>query len=216
MNEKEVEQQLVELAEQEEVRDFAEVWEQLEGRITPKETKKKKPRRFIYMVASFAMCLILCCSIGIPLLLNNPTPELVYFFENLESQETDRAGFFNGIDESSVNVVDLTRYEGKYALLVTHDGKIKGGRMEFDTIIGVSGFSLKTGFVSDDVEVNEDIVYDQTCNSNGTVVQYKQISSQNGIYVYNAFTTYQKVQYICEIMTDTQDLTIFFNEFLQS
>ncbi len=215
MNEKEVEQELIELAEQEEVRDFAEVWEQIESRVTPKETKCKKPRRILYMVASFAVCLVICCSIGIPLLLNNPPADIVYFLDNLESQNVDREDFFNGVDNSNVNVVDLSRYDGSYGLLVTDDGKIKGGKVDFDTMVGVNGFGVSVQFVSDDVKIKENVIYDQTCNANGTVIKYTQVSSQNGIYVYKTFAKYKKVQYTCEIMTDTQDLTIFFNDFLQ-
>ncbi len=215
MEEKDVVKQIEDASNKVQMRDFEEVWSDLESRIQQEnpETPKKKTNRWIYMVASFAACIIIFCSVGIPLLFKGKPEELVYYYDNLTSTTVEKTVFYNGIDNSDVNVVDLTSYDGEYILFTTEDGEVKGGWVKFNCTFGTLSYMVDLKFVSSDVQSEDEIAYDKDYDNNGATGKYLLQSTQGVINTFVASASYNSVNYTMEIMTDATDLTEFFNEF---
>ncbi len=196
-------------------RSFEEVWPEIEPRMNAIEVaQKKKRKKIIASIASLAACLVISCSISIPIVLNNQQGELVYYYDNLTKSNGTAQQFLTGIESSNVDFVNFNRFDSYDILLYTTDsGEFKGGKVAFMHTVNASSYMLTLEFASTDVVLDEKDEYAQTCNANGVDVQYNLISAEGGIYVYKTFATYKDVNYLCEIMTDNQDLTIFFNDF---
>ncbi len=216
MNEKERENLIEEAEVKKACRDFNEVWAEIEPRMEKiKMAEKKKRKRIITSIASFAACLVICCSVSIPIILKNRQDDIIYYFDNLTKIDKTEQQFNEDIINSGVDFVDFERFNGEtYTVFVTDEGEVKGGMTKFTHITNSASYLIVIEFATTDVEAGEDTKdYDQSCIANGVEIKYKQISSNSGIYKYKTFATYKDVNYLCEIMTDTQDLTIFFNDF---
>ncbi len=196
-------------------RSFEEVWPEIEPRMNAIEVaQKKKRKKIIASIASLAACLVISCSISIPLVLNNNDGEMIFYHDNLIKTSVTEQQLLSGIESSTVNFVNVDRFDGYDILSYNIDtGEFKGGKITFMHTVNTSSYMVTLEFSSTDVEIEDETVYDQTCNANGVDVQYNLISAEGGIYVYKTFATYKDVNYLCEIMTDNQDLTIFFNDF---
>ena len=123
MEEKEVEKRLKESAENIEVRDFSEVWQDIEHKVQP-----PKKRRYVRLFSGIAAALsiIIICAVFIPLYFNsapeqseNDQPddqEQVYFDDKLIISVVSAEDFLNQLSASSVNVVDISGYGLDYEI----------------------------------------------------------------------------------------------------
>ena len=103
MENKDIENKLEESVENIEIRDFTLVWEDIKHKVKPE--KKRLVKHWIPAVAA-AMCVVVACSIIIPLTLqqheiisgtkpSSDSSEQVYFADELIISETTVQDFFN-------------------------------------------------------------------------------------------------------------------------
>ncbi len=218
MKKNNVEKQLKKAVRQTKMKDFSQVWQEIEGEIEPAvAVPKKRPRKWIYSLASLATCVILFCSIGLPLILKNRPSDMVFFADELVYEDANKIDFFEKIGEANISIIELGSFSGEgYRLLKTNKNKVKGGTFMFFDNGSSPRFWVELKFTTTDVKEKEEIEYNENYSTNGVDVQYKYLDNLNSTWHYTAKATYNSVIYYFEISALTQDVTPFFNEFFDT
>lgn len=217
---KETEKMLEESANNVELRDFSEVWQEIKGEIEtpPKKTWAKK-----YFPALLAACLALIFAIALPIyFLSTPEePEEIYFFDKLTSVEVEETTFFSELSTANITHVSFDEYVASgFTLFQTEDNKVKGGFVDLCDNIAAPTEMLKLKFYDESVKLDDaesEKVYSQAYSKDGLNVSYNIKASypDYNIYIYEIFATYNKVNYVIEYTGCTADPTTFFNSFFK-
>ncbi len=218
---KEFDSKLKEETQKIELRDFSQVWSEIQDRIEEPQVEQEKPvktrikRFWATLMSGVAACLILVCAVCIPLMLNKPDDPMVFYVDELTQTAVSENQFYSDITSSGIAVVDLTRYTGQgFRIIKTSDNFIKGGKIEFFKEVNTSAYLIDLKFYSNDVVVSEDtIVYDLTYTVNGATIEYTLTSDDGGFWIYDVKANYNSVNYFMNITALNQDVTLFFNEF---
>lgn len=225
MERKDVEQKLQESAEELQIPEFEELWENLQPRIE-REKERKKKRAFILskVLAPIACCAVAIC-VALPFILpkesNEPTtptlpPPVYYLNDDLTIVNTDEANFLTLIQSSSVSVVNLARFKNEVCAIYTVDtGIVKGGKSDFLDSQENPTCVIHLKFYAEDVKVSdiyEDIYDTNYTTQSGAVIEYKYDEDLNKYYIK---AEYKMVQYFMEYMGVNETVTQFFEMFFQ-
>lgn len=229
MEEKEVEKRLKESAENIEVRDFSEVWQDIEHKVQP-----PKKRRYVRLFSGIAAALsVIICAVFIPLFFNpapeqsdnsqsdnNQTvepPEQIYLEDELFIVEVNSEEFLSQLSESSVNLVDISNYVISSSYLhKTTDQKVLGGRVELTDDLDNPTFFLALQIYHQSVQSSRPTVdYDYNYTVEGTVIEYrvKEVSPEDGGYIYDIKAKYLQTNYYMEYTCFSEDITSFLTDF---
>lgn len=224
MEEKEVEKRLKESAENIEVRDFSEVWQDIEHKVQP-----PKKRKYVRLFSGIAAALsVIICAVFIPLFFN-PAPEqsendqhddqeqVVYFDDELVVDAVNSEEFVRQLSESSVNLVDISNYviTSSYLHLST-DKKVLGGMIELTDDLNNPTFFLAVQLYHQSVQSSRPTVdYDYNYTVEGTVIEYrvKEVFPEDGGYTYDIKAKYLQTNYYMEYTCFSEDITSFLTDF---
>ena len=223
MEDKEVEKRLKESAENIEVRDFSEVWQDIEHKVQP-----PKKRRYVRLFSGIAAALsVIICAVFIPLFFN-PAPEQsendqpddqeqVYFDDKLIISVVSAENFLNHLSASSVNVVDISGYVVSSSYLYkAADQKILGGHLELTDNLNNPTFFLVVQMYHQSVQSSRPTVdYDYNYTVEGTVIEYrvKEAYPEEGVYIYDIKAKYLQTNYYMEYTCFSEDITSFLTDF---
>lgn len=225
MEEKEVEKRLKESAENIEVRDFSEVWQDIEHKVQP--PKKRKYVRLFSGIAA-ALSIIIICAVFIPLFFNsapeqadnNQTvepPQQIYLERDLIISTIDGKEFSSTLSASSVNVVDISGYVISSSYLYkAADQKVLGGHLELTDNLDNSTFFLAVQLYHQSVQLSRPTVdYDYNYTVEGTVIEYrvKEAYPEEGVYIYDIKAKYLQTNYYMEYTCCSEDITSFLTDF---
>ncbi|MBQ8429527.1 MAG: hypothetical protein IJX30_05485 [Clostridia bacterium] len=220
MTDKEMEQKIRESADNTEIRDFDAVWQEIEPRITeqPKQ-RKRKLRRWMPIAASF-LCVAVASSVALPFLLSGEknngdstsSDDIRYLDTELERKEVASAEFFTKIEQSNLNMVDLSSFEFLSSFIYHDDNDAtKGGYVEaYNT-----SHYFKLTFYDTCVDVSElsfselDLSYTTT---KGVNIDYRYNQVNN---IYFISVEYKNINYYMEYTYGGGDITEFFEEFFR-
>ncbi len=216
MEEKDIEELLQQSADSVEMRDFSEVWKNIQGEVTSARPQRRRLPKWVAALASSAAAVALISAITLPIVLCQGEP--VYFWDELNSNSVSAEEFYNDIESSEVNCVDLRRYVASSCILYqTQEGVVKGGKAQLTDSQSAPTFVMFIKFYESSVEVdNGDIVYDTSyITSNGANVEYVLKTSQPeySYYVYDMMANYNAVNYYMEYTCFTEDVTSFLDSF---
>ena len=225
MEEKEVEKRLKESAENIEVRDFSEVWQDIEHKVQP-----PKKRRYVRLFSGIAAALsiIIICAVFIPLFFNpapeqadnsqpGEQPEQIYLEDELFVTNVDSEEFLTQLFTSSVNVVDISGYVISSSYLYkAADQKILGGHLELTDNLDNPTFFLAVQMYHQSVQSSRPTVdYDYNYTVEGTVIEYrvKEAYPEEGVYIYDIKAKYLQTNYYMEYTCLSEDITSFLTDF---
>ena len=225
MTNKEIEQKIQESADNIEMRNFEEIWEEIGPQIATESRKKPiKWKKWMPIAASF-LCITVAGSIALPFILPNvfskgnnssSSDEIRYLDTELEMRVVQSADFFKEIKDSNLKIVDLTSFEFLRSFIYhTNDEQIKGASVEaYKEQAGiVHYFILK--FYDTSVEYSDlnfsdfDLSYKTQM---GVGIDYKY-SEKQGLYYAQA--EYKNVNYYMQYTPGGGEITEFFEEFFQ-
>lgn len=158
------------------------------------------------------VCLILVLAIILPICLNKK--EQSYFSPtDLVGEVVTEDEFYEGIEKSGINLVDLTKYQcQEFSLLKTNSGEIHGGNLSIND--DIKNEIVKVSFFSKFVSVpNYDFTDPEICKLNNLEIQYKKIDNEEDVVQYKAYAKYREVTYKLDYYCLTDNLLDFFNNF---
>lgn len=224
MEEKEVEKRLKESAENIEVRDFSEVWQDIEHKVQP-----PKKRRYMRLFSGIAAALsVIICAVFIPLFFNpapeqadnsqpGEQPEQIYLEDELFVTNVDSEEFLNQLSTSNVNLIDISRYQViSSSLYVSPDQNALGGYLELTDDLDNTAFFLVMQFYHQSVQSSRQTVdYDYNYTVEGTVIEYrvKEAYPEEGVYIYDIKAKYLQTNYYMEYTCFSEDITSFLTDF---
>ena len=216
MTNKEIEQKLQESADKVEVRDFDEIWQEIGPRIVAEQKKRRiRWRRWLPIAASF-LAVAVTAAIVLPQVVNGNDEEIRYLDSELEKKVVDKTDFFTYIDQSDLEIVDLSSFEFlRSTIYHTDDEQIKGGAVEAykEQAGNVHYFILY--FYDTSVEFSDinfsncDVSY---ITKQGVNIDYKYNQTDN---FYFATAEYKNVDYYMQYTPGGGEITEFFEEFFQ-
>ena len=218
MEKKEVEEILREKSDEiEETPDFNKIWEKIQPRIEKEKKRRFVWRRILLPVACCAVVLGITLPFVLPQLIHNePTtpPPVLYLNDDLQNVIVEEAEFHQAIQNSDVQVVDLTRFKlDVCSVFKTETGVVKGGNADFMDSQESPTCVINLDFYGNDVQVSNtnQIVYDTFYTTqSGAVIEYKfdQELSQ-----YHIKAEYNSVQYFMDYTGVNETVTQFFENF---
>lgn len=228
MEEKEVEKRLKESAENIEVRDFSEVWEEIEHKVQPPKKQRIRSRARFAAGISAAFCVIIC-AVFIPLYFNlapersdnnqsTESPEHIYLEDELYISAIDSEDFFSRLSASDINVVNISDdYIISFSyLFLSSDQKVLGGMVELTDDVNNPTFFLAVQLYHQSVQSSRPTVdYDYNYTVEGTVIEYrvKEAYPEEGVYIYDIKAKYLQTNYYMEYTCFSEDITSFLTDF---
>ncbi len=215
MQDKELEKILQEKADQGKKREFPQVWKDIKGEIVGEEKPPKKFnfKRWFPMMLTSAVLVV--CLAFTPLIIKSFKPaEEVYYSEELSSQMVTEEVMLDGLLQSSITHVDLTRYVLESCnLLVTEENVAKGAFFRFYN--NQTTFFVTTYLYDKQVDLEFDIdkLYDSNCKIGSTTVYYKFVQDSSGLHEYTAYAVHNDVQYVMQYMGMPDTLEGFLTDF---
>ena len=211
MQDKELENLLQKKADEIELRDFSEVWEEIKGEIQPPVKEKKfRWNKWLPMILASAVAVV--CIALTPVIINLTIPrEEVFYSDEWDKQDVIKEEMFSGLSQAQILHVNLANYyvEG-CQLLVTETNQVKGASFAFND--GATFFA-EASIYDKSVDLNLDFsTYESTWEGNDDV-HYKFIQESDGFYEYGVYAIYNNTQYVIEYTGVSNDLTEFLNEF---
>lgn len=225
MTNKEIEQKIQESADNIEMRNFEEIWGEIGPQITAESRKKPiKWKKWMPIAASF-LCITVAGSIALPFILPNvfskgnnssSSDEIRYLDSELEKMIVQKSEFFIYIEQSDLEIVDLTSFEFlNSSIYHTKDDETKGGYVEaYKEQAGIMHY-LILNFYDTSVEYSDlnfsdfDLSYKTQM---GVGIDYKY-SEKQGLYYAQA--EYKNVNYYMQYTPGGGEITEFFEEFFQ-
>ena len=214
MEDKELENLLKEKAESVKMKDFSKVWEEIKDEIKePVKEKKFRWKKWMPMIMASAV-LVVCLSLS-PIIIKSLSPapeEQIYFSDDLSKQEVAFDDALSGLAQASINHVDLSDYTFISTFLYyTEKMEVKGANITFYNSTLFVEMRLYDKNV--DLNLNLEMLYDESCKINSTDVLYKSKQKTEGAYSYNIFAVHNNVQYVIEYTAIYDNLNDFLNEF---
>ena len=215
MQEREIEKILQQKADEIELREFSQVWEEIKGEIDQPEKKKVRWKKWLPMALASAV-LVVCIALS-PMIIKalKPAPpnEEVFFADVLSGQGVLENEMLDGLVQAQISHVNLSKYTLQNCkLLITEDNKIKGASATI--------YNNPTTFFAEMIiyhkSVDADIkiaTYDTQCKVNSADVYYKLKQESGGMYEYSVYAVHNKVQYVIEYTGFSNNLTEFLNDF---
>ncbi len=215
MNEQEIEKRLQESANEIKVRDFSQVWENIQGEVAPVRKKKRRlSRRASALFSAAAAVIVLAVSLPVGLHYNQPA---VYYWEELDTQIVSQEVFYQELESSNIDCVDFKRYStSSYSLFQTENGIMKGGMIELSNDVEPM-FMMTVNFYDRSVVLNDTTeVYDSSCvTANGATAEYTLIETQDEYYVFDMKVSYRSVNYYINYTGFGEDVQPFLDSFFQ-
>ena len=219
MDNREIENKLQESADNIEVRDFSQVWEDIKYQVKP--IKKKRRINWLPKVAAFVGIII--CAVFVPIIINqinktNTPEEVIYFDDELLTESVLSNEFSQQLSSVNIVIADTSDYfiVSSY-VFKTLDGVIVGGRLELVDDANTSTFYSIIKIYDKLVKLIEDknIKYDYTYTINNQTINYriKEAYPSDNIYVYEISTEYKGMNYRIEHTCSDEDIKPFLNEF---
>lgn len=214
MTNKEIEQKLQESADKIDVRDFDEIWQEIGPRIAI-EQKKRRIRWWLPIAASF-LAIAMTAAIVLPQVVNGNDEEIRYLDSELERKAVQRMEFFAAMEQSDLEVVDLSSYEFLRSFIYhTDDEQIKGGAVEaYKEQAGVVHYFI-LNFYDASVEVSDGNFSNYNLSYTteiGVNIDYKYNPTDNFYFV---TAEYKNVDYYMQYTPGGGEITEFFEEFFQ-
>ena len=224
MEEKEVEKRLKESAENIEVRDFSEVWQDIEHNVQP-----PKKRRYVRLFSGIAAALsIIICAVFIPLYFNSAPeqadnsqpgeqPEQIYLEQDLINSIIDGKDFSSTLFAANIDIVNINKYcIVSSSIYKTISQKVLGGYLELTDDLNNSTFFLVVQFYHQSVQSSRPTVdYDYNYTVEGAVIEYrvKEAYPEEGVYTYDIKAKYLQTNYYMEYTCFSEDITSFLTDF---
>ena len=220
MKDKEIEEKLQDGAGNIKMSEFDKLWQQLKPRIEQEIQKKIRRRKIWRTLATSVACVLITCSVALSIALSKPTSPskdtVLYLNSDLTAVPQDKTSFLMAINNSGLEVVDLSRFElDVCSVFQTEDKKVKGGKSEFLDSKENPTCIVLLKFYSNDVEVSDDYynvldMYHTT--QSGATIGYRHESSFNKYYVK---AEYKSMQYYMEYVGIGDTITQFFEMFFE-
>ncbi|MBQ7370234.1 MAG: hypothetical protein IJW58_04585 [Clostridia bacterium] len=217
MEREEIEKKLQEKANETKIPDFESVWEKIEPRITEQKKEPTRWRKFIRPLAVTFACVAITCGIVLPIVLQKPPvdpPPVYYLNDDLTSVSTVESELLNALQNSTIQVVDLSRFKlDRCFILKTDNGIVKGGRADFLDNQENPTCLIQLKFYDKDVQVSDnhyENLESSYVTQSGAIIEYKHESAFNKFYIK---AEYKTVQYFMEYMGATETVTQFFETF---
>ncbi len=156
--------------------------------------------------------LIMVLSIVLPIIINKK--ERSYFLPaDLAGEVVTEVGFYEGIEKSGIELVDLTRFHcQEFSLLKTTSGDVHGGFLSVNN--EMTNEIVKVSFFSKFVKVpNYDFTEPETYNKNGAIVYYEKLDNNEEVVQYQAYAKFKDVTYKLDYYCITDNVLEFFNNF---
>lgn len=225
MTNKEIEQKIQESADKIEMRNFEDIWEEIGPQIAAESRKKPiKWKKWMPIAASF-LCITVAGSIALPFILpsvfnkgnnSSSSDEIRYLDTELEMRVVQSADFFKAIQDSNLEVVNLSSFNflTSYIYHLSND-ETKGGYVEaYKEQAGIMHY-LILNFYDTSVEYSDpnfsdfDLFYTTKMGLN---IDYKHSQEYD---VYYAQAEYKNVNYYMQCTSGGGEITEFFEEFFQ-
>ncbi|MDE7167730.1 MAG: hypothetical protein K2O28_02645 [Clostridia bacterium] len=235
MEDKDIEQYLKERADEVKVKDFSERWEKLKGRIEAaqevelKETASETVlatssngnvssnavrKKLIISLSAVFLAIALCLAIVLPITLKKNDVRHYLSFKDLSSSEALTADeFYDQIEETDLNIVDIQKFEASsYGLYYTDENKVVGGRFDiFDEDEGIlASIVFYDIIVISSFEIGEDF---KSCDVNGFYIEYKTEPDDDELYSTRAKAVGTKISYEFDCLSADENIETFFNKF---
>ena len=233
MENKDIEQLLQESADEVQVKDFSERWENIKGRINSaqevelKETTSETVlatsssgtvssntviKNWIYSIGAFFLFIAVCLAVVLPITLKqNNTPMYLDLFK-LESKLVSEDEFYNKINETDLKLFETEDFEiDNYKLLFTEDNIVVGGSLDvadediYATVV-FYGTSVKSSF-----KIGTDY---NARTINGFHLEYMTKPDDDGLYSTKAQAVSINICYEFECWSLAENVESFFNKIL--
>lgn len=215
---KEIEKEPEEEADQIKMRDFSEVWEKIKDRLETVDEPQghEKSKKWKPIVGSFVTIFVLSAVIVPVAIYNNREKERVYLGEKLGAVSVNSEEFYAEIEKEKINVVNFSDFSiESYFLLNTESGVAKGGIVDLcgDTLFATVKFYDAVVVIEESSYESYDLTYaDNNIEIRYKLKEYVQDSGYES-YTYSIFTKYNRVTYIIEYTSVFDDVTEFFKVF---
>lgn len=216
----EFEKRLQEEADNIKMRDFSEVWEEVEKMI--KEKQRSKRRRMIMRGAAAASVVVVSLAIIVPVTLNKQESGRRYFAETLKKVSVNEDTFYSELAKAKIPVADFSDFVVQvYRIWKTPKGETRGGEIEiYEDGLNVDMFASIRFYTSSVImEESRFSDYNLSYEVNGGTMTYKlkdyvqdEVSEA---YIYSAFGKCNNVAYIIEYTSIKDDLLDFFDSLFQ-
>ena len=133
MQDKELEKVLQEKADNAEMREFSQVWDEIKDEVIPEKKEKKNIFKNKFFLV-FAPAVLVICIVLTPLLFFNPTQpqEKIYFTEELILTPVTDKEMFDGLSNANIAHTDLSEYIiYETNLYYTEEMEVKGACIDF-------------------------------------------------------------------------------------
>ncbi len=161
------------------------------------------------------VCLILCLAIVLPIYFSRPGEHRYMNEDDLNFVQCTDVEFYDGIEKSKIDVVDLTKYELSNLNLFKFDNEdIYGGGCEFN--YNELGAKIKVAFYSKFVQINDkDYIKNLNYEIVDTKILYGKIENSSPFNQYQALAKRKGVTYKIEYTAVEDNVLAFFDEFFK-
>lgn len=176
------------------------------------ESKKSNVNTKKIIILSICLFFIIFLAIVIPISLRNNEP--TYFGPtDLIHETVDEATFFEHINKSKIDIVDITNYEcDDYTLFKTDTGEIQGGAFlindeENAALINVNFYSSVV------IIPQDDFIKSDKYNINNTEIFYYRLEDNIDLFEYEVLANHKNVTYELKYLSVSDNILEFFNKF---
>ena len=193
MEERNVEKQLQEYADNLKKKDFSERWEVIKDKIQPSEDgvrdevlceqkvvastcgsrseSGRVKKKALFFSGLIVLLIAVCLAIVLPIMLRKPQ-ERFLALADLNSKDVSQSQFEDELSRSGLKIIDLSSYESDmFYILVAEDNKVMGGGAEvFD--FQTSSYTMLRFYsskVKSEFEISDEC---KTCTINNVVIKY--------------------------------------------
>ena len=218
MEDKELEKQLQESADNMKMKEFSAVWAEIGGEVQIRSSEKRRQRRWI--AAGAAACLALVCCVGLIIGLYVWPKDTVYFYPGSlgETLMKDLDQFEEELAEAGIFPVDFSRYEVSACALLQTNGTLetKGGAVSIGYDLENPVYLADVSFYDQTVSVRENYLHYEhyfTVNSAQIWYDVKEYDETDGYRVYAVTAKHKGLTYVIEYSVFADDIEEFLTGF---
>lgn len=208
MDDRELENLLKESANEIQIRDFSSRWKEIKNKMSPPQKKHK--RAFKYVIAVTTVCCLIALAVILPFVLQ-PNSEILYLSsEEAPLDVTTEEQFFYEINSASFKTLDFSHLQiEEYFIAKSSDQVVRGGRVAYNNLDGLSEYIFSVTFYSSDIIFDEQDFSNliNTVTIKNTEVIFK--TTEDDLYESRAFFVFEETSYIVEYSSLNNDFLDF-------
>lgn len=208
MEDRELEKLLTESADKVQIRGFSSRWKEIKKKMSP--PKKNYKRTLKYFTALATGCCLIALAVILPFVLR-PKNEILYFLpEDIPLHTTTQEQFFYELSSANFETVDFSSLQvEEYFIAKSSDQVVRGGRVAYNNLDGLSEYVFSVTFYSSDIIFDEQ---DFSSLTNSVAIENTEvvfITTKDDLYESRAFFVYQETSYIVEYSSLNNDFLEF-------